>query len=202
MLGRFGLDLACRLDIWNQGDMDKKRVLPAHVKPELADRLKKRQTFYVADGAADLDDGHVRITLHLVDGIDYLIRDMRDDLYGPTLIFPSPLFGNDRVVDTAGGVVVSLPHHGICVSLVMTQIKVGFSAVVRHINLAVLKGVHGAGIDVDVRVEFLKGNGQTAAFKKGADCSGSQALAKRGKYAAGDENILCFGVCVGRFHRP
>ena len=38
----------------------------------------------------------------------------------------------------------------------MTKIEVGFGAIVGDEDLAVLKRAHRAGIDVDVRVEFLQ----------------------------------------------
>jgi hypothetical protein len=37
----------------------------------------------------------------------------------------------------------------------VADVKVGFRAVVGDEHLAVLEGVHGAGVDVEVRVELL-----------------------------------------------
>jgi hypothetical protein len=46
----------------------------------------------------------------------------------------------------------------------VAQIQVGFGAIIQNKHLAVLVGAHGAGIYVNIRVEFLHGNFKTALF--------------------------------------
>jgi hypothetical protein len=53
-----------------------------------------------------------------------------------------------------------------------------------------LKGVHCSRINIDIRVEFLEGDGQAAAFKKGTDGRGCQSFAKGGEHAARHKNKL------------
>ncbi len=65
VLGGLGLDLAGGLDVGHQGEMDVADVVLAQVALELADGLEERQALDVAHGAADLDDGHVRLVGHL-----------------------------------------------------------------------------------------------------------------------------------------
>ncbi len=77
----------------------------------------------------------------------------------------------------------------------MAEIEVGFGAVVGDVHFAVLEGVHGAGIDVDVGVEFLEGDRQSPGFQQGADGGGGKPLAEGGEDAAGDEDVL--GLAVG-----
>ena len=85
----------------------------------------------------------------------------------------------------------------------MAQVEVGFRAVVGDEHLAVLKRVHGAGVDVDVGVELLDGDGQAPGLEQSAQRGCGQSFAEGGKHAAGDENILGFhagprGIEVGR----
>jgi hypothetical protein len=54
VLGRLRLELARALDEGHQGKMDIQRMPARQVIAELADRLKERQSFYVADSSADL----------------------------------------------------------------------------------------------------------------------------------------------------
>ncbi len=61
VLGRLGLGLAGRLEIRDQRQVDVEAVVLAHVQRKLADRLQERQTFNVADRAADLGDDHVHV---------------------------------------------------------------------------------------------------------------------------------------------
>jgi len=48
----------------------------------------------------------------------------------------------------------------------MAEVEIGLRAVVGDVHLAVLKRRHGAGIDVDVRVEFLDRDPQPALHQQ------------------------------------
>jgi len=50
----------------------------------------------------------------------------------------------------------------------MAEVEVGFGAVVEHINLAVLKRAHRAGIDVEVGIELLERHLESAIFQQRA----------------------------------
>src|ERR1700761_5895787 len=69
----------------------------------------------------------------------------------------------------------------------MAEVEVGFRAVIEHIHLAVLVGRHGAGIHVEVGVEFLEGDLEAAVFKQRAEGGGGQAFAKRADYTTSYE---------------
>jgi hypothetical protein len=51
--------------------------------------------------------------------------------------------------------------------LVVPEVEVGLGAVVEHEHLAVLERVHRAGVDVDVRVELLDRDLQSAGLERG-----------------------------------
>ena len=124
-----------------------------------------------------------------------LVGDMGNDLDRAAQIFAAPLLGDHRVVDPAGGVVVLLAHDRVGVPLIMAHVEIGLGPVIGDVDLAVLEGVHGARIDVDVGVELLKGDGQAPAFQQRPDGGCSQPLAEGGEDAAGDENKL--GLSAG-----
>src|SRR5204863_7859200 len=75
-------------------------------------------------------------------------------------------------------------------ALVVTEVEVGFGAVVQGIDLAVLEVIHRAGIHVSIRIKFLKNNAKTPRLKQCSERSGSQSLAQGTYYAAGDENVF------------
>src|SRR5262249_10543886 len=75
-------------------------------------------------------------------------------------------------------------------AFIVAEVEVGFGAVVEDVDLAVLIGAHGAGIDVDVGVELLEAHAQAAVFQEHADRGTGEALAERADYSAGDENML------------
>ncbi len=101
VLGGLGLHLAGGLDVGHQGDVDEQAVLAADIDAELADRLQEGQTLDVADGAADLDDGHVGVAFELADGLLDLVGDVGDDLHGAAQVFAPSFLGDHRVVDAA-----------------------------------------------------------------------------------------------------
>ena len=59
VLGRLRLQLAGRVDVRDERDVDVEDVLCARLAAELADRLEERQRLDVADRAADLADHDV-----------------------------------------------------------------------------------------------------------------------------------------------
>ena len=74
----------------------------------------------------------------------------------------------------------------------MAEVEIGLGAVVQDINLAVLKRVHRAGIDVQIGIEFLKDDAQAAQLEQGAERGGGQTFAEGTDYAAGDEDVFHF----------
>ncbi len=59
VLGRLGFELAAAGDVRHQGQMNVENVFAAPIPCDLAHGLEKRQTFNVADRAADFADGDV-----------------------------------------------------------------------------------------------------------------------------------------------
>ena len=79
VLRGLGLQLLRGGDPRHQREVDKDGVFAAQFLAHLADGLKKRQRFDVADGAADLDDGHVRaVGRDLAHGVLDLVGDVRE----------------------------------------------------------------------------------------------------------------------------
>ena len=74
--------------------------------------------------------------------------------------------------------------------LVVPEVEVGLGAVVEDEHLAVLERVHRAGVDVDVRVELLDGDLQSAGLEEAAEGGGGDALAETGGDSPGDEDEL------------
>jgi hypothetical protein len=53
-------------------------------------------------------------------------------------------------------------------ALVVTEVEICFGPVVGYENLAVLEGIHRAGINVKVGIDFLDYDFQAAGFKETA----------------------------------
>ena len=72
----------------------------------------------------------------------------------------------------------------------MTKIQVCFSTVVSHEYLAVLNRVHGAGVNVDVRVKLLHSYFVATGFQKTSQRSCCDAFTETGYNTAGDKDVF------------
>ena len=54
-------------------------------------------------------------------------------------------------------------------ALVVAEVEVGFGPVVGDVDLAVLVGRHRAGVDVEVGVELLDGDGESARLEESSE---------------------------------
>ena len=62
--------------------------------------------------------------------------------------------------------------------LVVAQVEVGFGPVVGYVALAVLVGVEGAGVDVDVGVKLLDGDSEPPRLQKLGQRGGNNSFAE------------------------
>ncbi len=90
---------------------------------------------------------------------------MRNHLNRSAKIFTPPFLLDNRVINPAGSIIIYLGHDRIGIALIMAHIQICFRPIISHKNLAMLKRVHGAGINIDIRVKLLKSHCHSAAFK-------------------------------------
>ena len=121
---------------------------------------------------------------------------MRDDLHGVPEVLAAALFGDDRRVHLAGGHIGRTGQVAVQKTLVVTDVEVGFGAVLGDEHLTVLERVHGAGVDVEVGIELLHRHLQAARGEQLTEAGSGQTLAQRGDHATGDEEMLCRGLRV------
>ena len=81
-----------------------------------------------------------------------------------------------------------LAHHGMSEPLVMTKVQIGFSAVVSDEDFSMLKRIHGARINIDIRIKLLNRHPQPSAFHQSTDGSSSQTFTQGRKNPTRDEN--------------
>ena len=164
-------------------------VAARQVVAELADRLEERQALDVADRAADLAEDEIEILVAVEDELLDGVGDVGDDLHGAAEIVAAPLVGDDVLVDPAGGDVVHAVGRPAGEALVVAEVEVGLGAVVGDEDLAVLIGAHRPRIDVEVGVELAQPHPVAARLEERAERRRSDAFAKGGDHAAGDEDV-------------
>ena len=192
VLRRLRLQFVRRADVRQERHVDRKRVFGPLFAPDLADRLEERLPLDVADGAADLDDQHLRFRIagDAADARLDLVRDVRDRLDRAAEELALALLRDDRLVDLAGGHRAGLRQLFVDEALVVAEVEVGLGAVARDEDLAVLIRRHRAGVDVEVRVELLDGDGDIAGLEDAAESRCGDALADGADDAAGHEDVL------------
>ena len=171
LLGRFGLQLFGRLDVGDEGRVDEGDILMADLVLELAQGLEEGQALDVTGRAADFGDDHVHVVAfgNFVDAALDHVGDVGDDLHGRAEVDPFALVFDHGLVDLAACDVVEAGKTAAREALVVPQIEVGLGAIVEDIDLAVLEGAHRAGIDIQIRVEFLHEDAQPASLQQGPE---------------------------------
>ena len=94
---------------------------------------------------------------------------MGNNLNGAAEEITPSFFGDDGTVNLTGGDVGILRQVNIYETFVVPQVKVCFGAVLGDKYFPVLIRGHCTGVDIQIRVKFLDGNADTAAFQYGAD---------------------------------
>jgi hypothetical protein len=201
VLRRLGLLLARGAHEGNERDVHEEDVAPAELVAQLARGLEEGLRLDVADGSADLRDDDVRLALGL--GLQPhttldLVGDVRDDLHGVAEVFAAALALDDLRVDLAGRHVGRLREVHVEEALVVPDVEVGLGTVVRDEDLAVLERVHGARIDVEVRVELLHHDVQSACRQQIAETGRGEPLAEGGDDTTRHEDLLGYGVGIRR----
>jgi hypothetical protein len=195
VLGGLGLQLTGRGQVGHERDVQEERPVTPDLVPHLSGRLEKRQRLDVADGAADLVDDDIGCPTvpvgrrHAQHAVLDRVRDVRDDLDGVAQVLAAALLGDHAGVDLPGGDVRVLAQVPVEEAFVVTDVEVGLGAVVGDEDLAVLERVHGAGVDVEVRVELLHRDAQATVGQQRAQARGGEPLAERGGDASGDEQV-------------
>ena len=192
MLGGFGFELLRFLQVRHQREVNHHVVARPQFPAGLPHGLHKGQRLDIAHAAADFGDHHV-----VVAGVAQpeevglnLVGDVGDHLHGFAQEVAAALFGDHVVVDAAGGHVVVLRGAHVEETLVVAQVQVGFGPVVGHVALPVFVGIHGAGVDVDVGIELLDGDAQSAGLQEFAKRCGDNAFAEGGRHPTGHKNVL------------
>ena len=136
-----------------------------NVDPGTMNPFQHGEVFVTNDGAeTDLDIGHYERFL------DTDLAGMANVTTGQVY---SQVIAKERRGEYLGDTVQVIPHItdeiGIEKALVVTDVEIGFGAVLGDEDLAVLERVHGAGIDVQVRVQLLHVDPQAAQLEQPAE---------------------------------
>ena len=171
--------------------MQEERVGAADALTHLAGRFEEWQRLDIPDGAAQLVDDDIDVaSVHREHPRADLVGDMRDDLYGVAEVVAAALLGDHAGVDLPGRDIGLLAELGVEEALVVADVEVGLGAVVGDEHLAVLEGVHGAGVHVEVGIQLLHGHAEPACNQEIAETGGREALTEGGDDASRNKDVF------------
>src|SRR5260370_15943597 len=150
--------------------MEVENALASDIFAHLANRFQEWFTCDIANGTADLDDDHVcaGTTSDVMHAIFNFVGDVWDNLNGTTQVFSPALFANHRGIDLSGGHIICLAGGFIGKTLVVAEVEIGFCAIIRNKDVAMLVGRHGTAVHIDVMIPFHEGNGDTTILEQSA----------------------------------
>jgi hypothetical protein len=150
--------------------MDDDRAVTPNFILELTDRFEEGLALNVADGATDFNNRNmVRIGDIAVDARFDLVCDVGNDLDGAAVIPAGTLPIDDGQINSACGNIGILIERLVDEALIMTEVKIGFGTIIRNKNFAMLNGVHGTRVDVEIWIELLHGHGISTRLEKTTD---------------------------------
>ena len=156
--------------------MQRQRAFGTQLHFQLPYRFQERLRFDITHGATDFHQGHIGAFCAFQHPAFDFVGDVRNYLHGTTQIIATALFGQHVGVNTTGGEVIAARHGSADKALVMTEVEVGFSAVVGDEHFTVLERAHGTRINVDVRVQLEHGDLQATGLKNGRQRSRGDAF--------------------------
>ena len=195
MLGGLGFVLARSAQVGNQRKVNVEAVVAPKVRLELANGLKEGQAFNIAHRTADFDNRNVWRVFTFRKGEHHsfdLVGDVRNNLHGAAQVIAATFLGDNLIVNGTRSGVVLARHGHVEIALVVPEIQIRFRAVVGNEYLAVLERVHGAGVNIDVRIKLLNGYSQPARLQQRAQRRSRKALAQRRQHAARHKNVFSF----------
>ena len=179
MLSGLGLVFVRSAQERNESNVDEEAVLSSHFERYLSYRLDEGLRFDIAYRTADFRDDDVGIGLlaYSVDELLDLVGDVRNDLHcGAEILSPS-LAVQNVPVDAARCEVRILVKVFVDEPLVVTEIEVCLSAVFGDVDFAVLIRTHGSGVNIDIRVQLLRRDLESARLEKPSQACRRNTLA-------------------------
>ena len=129
-------------------------TLAANFRSQLTNGLNKGLRFNITHSTTDFHDSDIGTfgTIHNA-AFDF-IGNMGNNLNRSPQEISATFAFEDLFVHFTRGKVVALGHASADKPLIMTQVKVSLSTIISNKYFTVLDRAHGAGIDVNIRIQF------------------------------------------------
>ena len=138
------------------GEVYKYNIVPSHILFHLAHGFQEELVFNISNGSTDFHNHQVRgfFLNNLPDVIFDQIRYVGDVLNGFTQVITASFLFPDHVENLAHGQIPVGLTSNTQETLIMSEIHIHLTPIIKHENFAVFKGIHGAGVHIKITVTF------------------------------------------------
>mmetsp|Transcript_28961 Transcript_28961/g.77895 ORF Transcript_28961/g.77895 Transcript_28961/m.77895 type:complete len:484 (-) Transcript_28961:587-2038(-) len=193
-----GLLFAHGSDHGDEAHVEEGAVLTPHLPLELADGLDEWHALDVTHSAAQLDDAYVggvalAVCGRVCDALDPLldgVGDVRHHLHRLAQEVALALFLQHVLVDLASRHVIVPPEVEVDEPLIVPEVEIRLTAIVKDEHLPMLEGRHGARVHVDVGVNLDGRHPVARSLDQHAHGRGCHALADARHDASRDDHVL------------
>ncbi len=191
ILGRLRFHLADGIRDRQIGDHEEKyigRVLEMHD----ARRIDKKRVGKITERAAYFHDRHVGLchARGALQALDDLVAHVRNGFYAFSPVSQIAFAFDDRLVDHPAGHVILGAEVAPQEPFVVAHVLIGLETAIENEHFAVLCGVHGTRIHIEIRIYFDEIDREAACREELADGCRRRAFADAGHHAADNKNIL------------
>ena len=159
--------------------MQKQTIFPTNIESKLPDRFQKGKTFNITNGTADFGENNIDIVASQTSDRTFdFVGNVRNDLYRLSAIHSFAFAVEDIAVNFTGRPTAVFGERAVCKAFVVSQIEVGFGAVVENIDFTVLGGTHHSRINIQIGIEFLHADVKTACFEEHTERGGGESFAE------------------------
>ena len=146
--------------------MDQDSIVMADLMLKLADRFQKGLALNISHSAAYLDNGNLRIfggeiavktTFDLIGNVGNHLNRAAAEIAPSFLLKYAPVYLSGGYIGVSGKAFVNK-------AFIVSQIQIRLCTVICHKYFAVLYRIHGAGVNINIGVEFLHCNLIPAGF--------------------------------------
>jgi len=158
--------------------VNKNGIILSGFVAHLPNGFQERKTFDVPDRPPDFNDCNIYILSDTANrGLDF-IGNMGNYLNSLTEILPfSFFFYYGFIYFTGGGIVVLTKAH-VRKPLIMAQIQIRFRSIICDKYFPVLERAHGAGINIDIGIQFQKIDFKPTGLQQTTDRSAGQPFSQ------------------------
>jgi hypothetical protein len=149
------------------------------------------QDFEVSNGSSDFSDNYISVIgSNTTDPALDFVGDMRNYLNSLSQVITASLSGQNGLINRSCSCIRTTSEILVNETLVVAKVKVSLATIVCHKHFTVLKRVHRARVNVDVRVKFLHCDAQAAHLQQTTKRRSSETLTEGTCNATCHEYVL------------